>query len=63
MTAEERRERKKRRFYPKCREHPNGKHRFGIPNLSFRDAVMHRHKDLDHICKCGFSRKEWKARP
>lgn len=60
MPTETRKLVKARRKYPKCKEHPSGKHRFGVTNMSFQDVILYRDKDLDNICKCGFSRKEWR---
>src|SRR5690348_15725340 len=49
---------RKRKKYPKCSHYRNGKHRFGIDNLSFTDVCMFRHGDVDNMCKCGFDRKK-----
>jgi hypothetical protein len=50
----------KRKKYPKCPHYSDGKHRIGIRYLSFQEVCLYRHDSPNDICKCGFSRKEWK---
>lgn len=50
-----------RNKYPKCREHLDGKHKFGVANLSFRDVCLYRDKDTENIFKCGFERPKREA--
>lgn len=53
---------KSRRVYPKCREHRDGRHRFGTNNMSFTTVCCYRDEDdIDDMCTCGFNRKEWKS--